>query len=171
MPRVISATENEKKRFLSPLLTGKRVQDFGKEKESLLQINFYTREGREKKEKSSLLVPRKKPPPPLPPPVGWGAEEAFLPVRRGGWGWRVASGANMKRGKKGMASSSSSSPSRQFFSSLLITDSPRFGLGRTSRDLFVSRDVGYSTNILFHRKIYHERPLPPLSGVLGIVKL
>lgn len=86
MPRVISATENEKKRFLSPLLTGKRVQDFGKEKESLLQINFYTREGREKKEKSSLLVPRKKPPPPLPPPVGWGAEEAFLPVRRGGGG-------------------------------------------------------------------------------------
>lgn len=87
------------RRFLASFKRGRRERSKNWwEKESLLQINFYT-EGREererKKEKSSLLVPRKK-----PPPVGGREKEAFLLPVRWGRGWRVASGANMKRGKK-----------------------------------------------------------------------
>lgn len=96
-------------RRFSPLLrgrgegeTGPRV---GRRRRACYKSTFiYQRGGRREKEKSSLLVPRKK-----QPPLERGA---FLPLR---WGWRAASGANMK-GKR------PPSPSRQFFSSLLITD-------------------------------------------------
>lgn len=77
-------------RRFSPLLrgrgegeTGPRV---GRRRRACYKSTFiYQRGGRREKEKSSLLVPRKKQ---LPLERG-----AFLPLR---WGWRAASGANMK---------------------------------------------------------------------------
>lgn len=106
------------RRFLASFKRGRRERSKNWwEKESLLQINFYT-EGREererKKEKSSLLVPRKK-----PPPVGGREKEAFLlPVRWGEGCFR----SEYEAREKGLLLPLSLSLSRQFFSSLLITD-------------------------------------------------
>lgn len=157
------------RRFLASFKRGRRERSKNWwEKESLLQINFYT-EGREererKKEKSSLLVPRKK-----PPPVGGREKEAFLLPVRWGRGWRVASGANMKRGKKAF-----------FFPFLSLS---------LSSILLVIADNGYlvsvsvewtmiswrererengNRNILLRGKIYSKTIVIPLLVAGGIV--